>query len=59
MREHNGLRYAREEDHEFFARELASFVPDRVFDAHCHVWHRDHMTLPEFFTPMATVGYDE
>src|SRR5688500_8179398 len=28
----------RPEDHEFFERELASFVPDRVFDAHCHLW---------------------
>ena len=59
MTEQTGLRYAREEDHEFFERELASFVPDRVFDAHCHVWHRDHMALPDFFAPMATVGYDE
>ncbi len=29
---------ARPHDHEFFERELASFVPDRVFDAHAHVW---------------------
>ena len=28
-------------DREFFARELDSFLPDRVFDAHTHVWHRD------------------
>ena len=25
-------------DHEFFERELASFVPDRIFDAHTHLW---------------------
>jgi glutamate-1-semialdehyde 2,1-aminomutase len=25
-------------DREFFERELASFVPDRVYDAHCHLW---------------------
>ena len=30
--------FMREEDREFFERELDSFVPDRVFDAHCHPW---------------------
>ncbi len=25
-------------DREFFERELAAFVPDKIFDAHCHVW---------------------
>ena len=30
-------RYARDEDVAFFQRELASFVPDRVYDAHCHL----------------------
>jgi len=33
----------RPEDTEFFERELASFVPDRVFDAHCHPWHQDYV----------------
>ena len=36
------------EDREFFERELASFVPDSVFDAHCHVWlgqHSGHLSL--------------
>ena len=28
-------------DGEFFSRELDSFLPDRVFDAHTHVWRRD------------------
>lgn len=32
----------RPEDREFFQRELASWVPDRVYDAHCHLWHSDH-----------------
>lgn len=50
---------ARDEDREFFARELASFVPDRVFDAHCHVWHRDHMSYPEKFSEIQIVGLDE
>lgn len=31
-----------QEDHEFFERELASFLPDRIFDAHTHVYHHDH-----------------
>lgn len=34
----------RPEDVEFFERELASFVPDRVFDAHTHLW--DHRLIP-------------
>ena len=29
---------ARDEDRAFFERELSSFVPERVFDAHCHLW---------------------
>ena len=28
----------REEDREFFERELESFVPDRVYDMHAHLW---------------------
>ena len=32
------------EDVEFFARELAAFVPDRVFDAHSHLWQ--HRLIP-------------
>lgn len=35
--------YILSEDNTFFARELASFVPDKVFDAHAHLWH------PEFY----------
>ena len=35
--------FVRPEDVEFFERELASFVPDRVFDAHCHPWHCDNI----------------
>jgi hypothetical protein len=31
-----------EEDRMIYERELSSFIPDRVFDAHTHVWHRDH-----------------
>jgi glutamate-1-semialdehyde 2,1-aminomutase len=28
-------------DREFFDRELASFLPDRVFDAHTHLWREE------------------
>ena len=28
----------RDEDREFFERELAAFVPDRIYDAHAHLW---------------------
>ena len=41
--EHAGL--IRDEDRAFFERELASFVPDKVFDAHCHLWHPDHQVI--------------
>ena len=46
------------EDREFFERELASFVPDRVFDAHCHLWVD---TAFDFFHPgiPESVGYKE
>ncbi|MCX6993522.1 MAG: amidohydrolase family protein [Kiritimatiellaeota bacterium] len=30
----------RPEDREFFERELADFVPDRVYDMGCHLWRR-------------------
>lgn len=30
-------KYQREEDEAFFERELASFVPERVYDAHSHL----------------------
>lgn len=39
MTDWNPSSLCREEDIEFFERELASFVPDKVFDAHAHMWH--------------------
>ena len=30
----------REEDRDFFVRELESFVPNRVYDMHSHLWRR-------------------
>jgi glutamate-1-semialdehyde 2,1-aminomutase len=42
----------RPEDRQFFDRELSGFVPDRVFDAHCHLW-------PEGAGPVqSTTGID-
>ena len=38
----NPLRLAKTHDLEFFGRELDSFLPDKISDAHCHVWHHDH-----------------
>lgn len=35
------LSAARPVDREFFERELQSFLPDRVFDAHTHLWRSD------------------
>lgn len=37
---------ARARDREFFDRELSSFVPDRIYDAHCHLWSSDHYKAP-------------
>ena len=34
--------HVQDEDREFFQRELASFIPERVFDAHAHLWHADY-----------------
>ncbi|MBP89871.1 MAG: hypothetical protein CMJ64_24720 [Planctomycetaceae bacterium] len=32
---------ARSADRDFFDRELATFLPDRVFDAHAHLWRQN------------------
>ncbi len=37
---------ARDVDREFFARELETFVPARVFDAHAHLWLAEAVTWP-------------
>jgi len=29
---------SRPEDREFYERELAGFLPSKIFDAHCHLW---------------------
>lgn len=50
----------RPEDREFFERELASFVPDRIFDAHAHlsaVGSDDALKIPDW--PLPSIGYAE
>jgi glutamate-1-semialdehyde 2,1-aminomutase len=49
---------ARECDMEFFERELHSFVPDQVYDAHCHVWldGETHFGIEGW---CGSIGYDD
>ena len=49
----------RSQDHEFFERELASFVPDRVFDAHTHLCHPAFHpnTIPHLPDPFGSEEY--
>ena len=55
----NGQPYLlRDEDRAFFERELASFVPDRVFDAHCHLWPTEKTGKERPDVPPAA-GYQE
>lgn len=35
-------------DQEFFNREPASFVPDKIFDPHCRLWHARRVSEAEF-----------
>ena len=45
-------------DREFFERELATFLPDRVFDAHTHIWRPDDFAFcPDVFSE--PVGYSK
>jgi len=49
---------AKEQDRAFYDRELASFIPDRVFDAHTHLWIESlsHFRIPGF---TGDVGYEQ
>ena len=41
-----------EVDKEFIERELTSFLPDKIFDAHAHLFHHDHYgadALPQIY----------
>lgn len=44
------------EDREFFESELSQFLPDRIFDAHCHLWHQNHFKASGGVPP--TVGFE-
>ena len=44
---------------DFFERELASFVPDRLFDAHAHLWHTDFCPVASPAGLPATVGLND
>ena len=46
------------EDREFFERELATFLPDRVFDAHTHLWRQEFIPWSVEGAP-PDIGYDE
>jgi glutamate-1-semialdehyde 2,1-aminomutase len=46
------------EDSEFFARELATFLPDRVFDAHTHLWQQRFVPWSISGAP-PDIGYSE
>ena len=45
-------------DREFFERELESFVPDRIFDAHTHLWRGEFVSWEMPGMPV-DVGYAE
>ena len=46
-------------DRELFQRELQSFVPDRIFDAHCHLYERSQFQadVPELVAAGPAPGY--
>ncbi|MFT5377196.1 MAG: hypothetical protein ACI906_004034, partial [Candidatus Latescibacterota bacterium] len=45
-------------DSEFFAREIETFLPARIFDAHTHLWKREFAEWQIEGTP-ADIGYKE
>lgn len=45
-------------DRDFYERELSAFIPDRIYDAHCHLWHSNHYQWNVPGLP-ADVGYKE
>jgi glutamate-1-semialdehyde 2,1-aminomutase len=45
-------------DREFYERELRSFIPARVFDAHTHLW-KEKLAEWEIESDFKTVGYDQ
>ncbi|MAE67579.1 MAG: hypothetical protein CMJ18_25255 [Phycisphaeraceae bacterium] len=53
------LSFLQPHDAEFFEREIASFLPDRVYDAHCHVWERDVAQWSGPIGEIPVVGYEQ
>ena len=45
-------------DREFFSKEINSFLPDRVFDAHTHIWRKEFVDWSIRGGP-DDVGYEE
>ena len=37
----------RQEDYDFYDHELASFVPDRIYDSHIHLWSNRYDGFPQ------------
>lgn len=50
--------FLRPEDRAFYERELATFVPDRIFDAHTHLWQETHASW-KVDGHVGEVGYPE
>ncbi|MFN0199560.1 MAG: amidohydrolase family protein [Planctomycetaceae bacterium] len=48
----------REVDREFYEREINGFLPDRIFDAHCHLWSKDWVPWSLTGKP-EDIGYDK
>ena len=50
-----------ESDRELFDRELDSFVPSRIFDAHCHLYRASFFSskIPELVTRFPEMGLSE
>lgn len=49
----------RDEDREFYERELESFLPPRIFDAHCHLWREEDVAfrVPEYAGDVGAAEY--
>lgn len=51
-------RWLNDDDRQFYERELSSFVPPRVFDAHTHLWSQD-LAQWDIESDCKSVGYTE
>ena len=49
-----------EHDHEFFLKEIDPFLPDRIYDAHAHIWEKEWANFTLGSSPVADLAlYDE